>query len=122
MVKRGPCVRPQASEGEAQHGLFAGLDVSVNETSVYIVDDTRQGRSGSEGGKRTRGAPGSADELWLPLQADWIGSRAAVAMALQRSWRSELAGDCVETRHMRAALKAQINKTDTVTMLAASRR
>src|SRR5262245_3287892 len=22
MVKRGPCMRPQASEGEAQHGLF----------------------------------------------------------------------------------------------------
>src|ERR1700691_1877239 len=24
MVKRGPCVRPQASEGEAQHGPFCG--------------------------------------------------------------------------------------------------
>ena len=32
-------MRPQASEGEAQHGLFAGLDVSVKETSVCIVDD-----------------------------------------------------------------------------------
>ena len=31
--------RPQASEGEAQHG-FSGLDVSVKETSVCIVDDT----------------------------------------------------------------------------------
>jgi hypothetical protein len=40
MVKRGPWSRPQASEGEAQHGPFAGLDVSVNETSVCIVDDT----------------------------------------------------------------------------------
>jgi hypothetical protein len=35
MVKRGPHLRPQASEGEAQHGL----DVSVKETSVCIVDD-----------------------------------------------------------------------------------
>jgi hypothetical protein len=33
-------------------------------------------------------------------------------MALQRSRRSGLAGDLRETRHMRAMLKAQINKTD----------
>jgi hypothetical protein len=40
MVKRGPWSRPQASE-KAQHGAhFAGLDVSVKETSVCIVDDT----------------------------------------------------------------------------------
>jgi hypothetical protein len=39
MVKQGPHMRPQASVGEAQHGLFAGLDVSVKETSVCIVDD-----------------------------------------------------------------------------------
>jgi hypothetical protein len=40
MVKRGPWLRPQASEGEAQHGPFGGLDVSVKETSICIVDDT----------------------------------------------------------------------------------
>src|SRR5499427_8940957 len=52
MVKRGPHMRPQASEGEAQHGLFAGLDVSVKETSVCIVDDAgkivREARVASE--------------------------------------------------------------------------
>jgi hypothetical protein len=31
---------------------FAGLDVSVKETSICIVDD-RQDRAGTEGGKRT---------------------------------------------------------------------
>ena len=36
MVKRGPHGRPQASE----HEPFAGLDVSVKDTSVCIVDDT----------------------------------------------------------------------------------
>ena len=36
MVKRGAHLRPQTSEGQAQHGL----DVSVKETSVCIVDDT----------------------------------------------------------------------------------
>src|SRR5258708_40073575 len=39
MVKRGPHMRPQASEGEAQHGLFCWTDVSVKETRVCIVDD-----------------------------------------------------------------------------------
>src|SRR5664279_4754543 len=38
---RSVCVRPQASEGEAwAMDHFAGLDVSVKETSVCIVDDT----------------------------------------------------------------------------------
>jgi hypothetical protein len=32
---------------------FAGLDVSVKETSVCIVDDIGQDRSGSEGSERT---------------------------------------------------------------------
>jgi hypothetical protein len=40
MVQRGPRVRPQASEGEAQHGPFCGTGRSVKETSVCIVDDT----------------------------------------------------------------------------------
>jgi hypothetical protein len=52
MVKRGPHLRPQASEGEAQHGLFCGLDVSVKEASVCIVDDAgkivREARVASE--------------------------------------------------------------------------
>jgi hypothetical protein len=39
VVKRGPHLRPQASEGEARLDYFAGLDVSVKETSVCIVDD-----------------------------------------------------------------------------------
>jgi hypothetical protein len=39
MVKRGPHLRPQASEGEAQHGLFCWTRFSVKETSVCIVDD-----------------------------------------------------------------------------------
>ena len=40
MVKRGPHGRRQASDGEAQHEPFCGLDVSVKDTSVCIVDDT----------------------------------------------------------------------------------
>ena len=60
---------------------FAGLDVSVKETSVCIVDDTGEKGEESEGGERARGAAASSDEPQLPVQADWIGSRATIAVA-----------------------------------------
>ena len=67
---------------------FAGLDVSVKETSVCIVDDT--GRIVRE--VKVASEPEALLPVLknpdLPLQADWIGSRAAVAMAFQRACRS----------------------------------
>src|SRR5512147_550825 len=79
-------------------GHFAGLDVSVKETSLCIVDDA--GKILREDCERARGAAGEADEPRLPLQADWIGSWAAVAMAVQRSRRSGIAGDlCRDAAH-----------------------
>ena len=92
---------------------FAGLDVSVKETSVCIVDETgkivREVKVASE--------PEALLEVLrngcLSLQADWTGSRAAVAVALQRSGRSGLAGDlCRDAAHAGGVCKAQINKTD----------
>ena len=79
---------------------FAGLDVSVKETSVCIVDDTgrivREVKVASEPEALLAGA----EELRLPLQADWTGSRAAVAMAFQRSRGSRLASDlCRDAAH-----------------------
>src|ERR1700691_3547788 len=91
---------------------FAGLDVSVKETSVCIVDDS---------GKIVREVKVASEPEALlavlkkpayrfkrigleagPL-AQWLFSALAEA---------ELPVVCVETRHMRAVLKAQINKTD----------
>ena len=72
---------------------FAGLDVSVKETSVCIVDDT---------GKIVREVKVASEPAALlavlknprlPLQAHWIGSWTAVAMAVQCSRRSRLASD-----------------------------
>jgi hypothetical protein len=66
---------------------FAGLDVSVKETSVCVVDHT---------GKIVREikVASEPDALLAELRkADWIGGRAAVAMAAERSCRSGLAGD-----------------------------
>ena len=70
---------------------FAGLDVSVKETSVCIVDDNgkivREVKVASE-----PEALLAALNTPLPLQANWIGSRAAVTMAVQRSRRSRITG------------------------------
>jgi len=91
---------------------FAGLDVSVKETSVCIVDDTgrivREVKVASE-----------PEELLAVLtnriyQFKRIGLEAGPLSQWLYSILAEagLPVICVETRHMRAVLKAQINKTD----------
>ena len=91
---------------------FAGLDVSVNETSVCIVDETgrivREVKVASE-----------PDALLRVLR---IGAYHLKRIGLEAGplsqWLYSALGEanlpviCVETRHMRAVLKAQINKTD----------
>jgi len=91
---------------------FAGLDVSVKETSVCIVDDT---------GKIVREVKvASEPEALLALLKNpaYHFKRIGLEAGPLSQWLySALAGAelpviCVETRHMRAVLKAQINKTD----------
>ena len=70
---------------------FAGLDVSVKETSVCVVDDAgkivREARVASEPEALLQVL--TKHHLWL--QASW--ARTAVAVALQLPRRSRLAGD-----------------------------
>jgi transposase len=91
---------------------FAGLDVSVKETSVCIVD----------------GVGKTAREVRVASEPDaLLGVLANPAYCLKRvgleagplsQWLFSALAEaglpviCVETRHMRAALNAQINKTD----------
>ena len=91
---------------------FAGLDVSVKKTSVCIVDDT---------GKIVREVkvPSEPEALLAVLknpayQFKRIGLEAGPLSQWLYSALAEagLPVICVETRHMRAVLKAQINKTD----------
>ena len=77
---------------------FAGLDVSVKETSVCIVDDT---------GKIVREVKVASEpeallavlRIWSTTSADWIGSRATVTMALQRSPKQSYCGLCRDAAH-----------------------
>ncbi len=91
---------------------FAGLDVSVNETSICIVDDAgrivREVKAASE-----------PDALLAVLRnPTYHFKRIGLEAGPLSQWLYSALGEanlpviCVETRHMRAILKAQINKTD----------
>jgi len=90
---------------------FAGLDVSVKETSVCIVDDT--GRIVREV-KVTSEPEALLAVLTNPAyHFKRIGLEAGpLSQWLFSALEASLPVICVETRHMRAVLKAQINKTD----------
>jgi len=91
---------------------FAGLDVSVKETSICIVDDAgrivREVKVASEPDALLAVLTNPAYRFKrIGLEAgplsQWLYSAFAEA---------NLPVICVETRHMRAVLQAQINKTD----------
>ena len=91
---------------------FAGLDVSVKETSVCIADET---------GKVIREVKvASEPEALLAVLASpaYHFKRIGLEAGPLSQWLYSVLAEaglpviCVETRHMRAVLKAQINKTD----------
>ena len=91
---------------------FAGLDVSVNETSICIVDET--GRIVPE--VKVASEP---DALLAVLKSGvYHFNRIGPEVGPLSQWlystlaEANLPVICVETRHMRAILKAQINKTN----------
>jgi len=91
---------------------FAGLDVSVNETSVCIVDDAgrivREVKVASETGALLAALKnGGYHFKRIGLEAGPLSQWLYSALG-----EANLPVICVETRHMRAVLKAQINKTD----------
>ena len=61
---------------------FAGLDVSVKETSVCILDDA--GKIVKEVRVASESTAEGSGESHLPLQADRTGSRTVIAMAVPR--------------------------------------
>ena len=92
--------------------LFVGLDVSVRTTSVCVID---------AGGKLIRESkvetePAAIGELLQAIGGPY--KRVGLEAGPLSQWLySGLASAgfpviCVETRHMKAALSAQINKTD----------
>src|SRR4029077_13172153 len=91
---------------------FAGLDVSVKETSICIVDDTgkiaREMKVVSEPEALLAVLKNPAYHFKrIGLEAGPLSQWLFSALA-----EADLPVICVETRHMQAVLKTQINKTD----------
>src|SRR6187397_179041 len=113
MVKRGHRVTgPKHQKEKRSMEHFAGLDVSVNETSVCIVDET---------GKIVREVKVASEPdalLTVLKNRTYHFKRIGLEAGPLSQWlysalaEAELPVVCVETRHMQAVLKAQINKTD----------
>jgi transposase len=91
---------------------FAGLDVSVKDTSVCIVD---------EAGRIVREVKVASEPdtlLAVLTNSSYRFKRIGLEAGPLSQWLFSALGEaglpviCVETRHMRAVLKAQINKTD----------
>src|SRR5689334_16778907 len=91
---------------------FAGLDVSVKETSVCVVDET---------GKIVREVKVASEPqglLAVLANPAYHFKRIGLEAGPLSQWLYNALAEaglpviCVETRHMRAVLKAQINKTD----------
>ena len=91
---------------------YVGLDVSVKETSVCIVD--KAGKVIREVKVATKPAEILAVLTEKPLAIERIGLEAGPLSQWLYSALAEagLPVICVETRHMKAALSAQINKSD----------
>ena len=107
-VETGP--KHQKEKRSMEH--FAGLDVSVKETSICIVDDAgrmvREVRVASEPEALLQVLKHGAFHFKrIGLEAGPLSQWLFSALA-----EAGLPAICVETRHMRAVLQAQINKTD----------
>ncbi len=107
------CVtQPQASERKRSMKHFAGLDVSVKETSICIVDET--GKICREM-KVVSHPDDLADALTNP---SWNFVRIGLEAEPLSQWlfsglaEAGLPTICIEPRHAKAFLKAQVNKTD----------
>src|ERR1700747_612988 len=113
MVKRGHrCTGPKHQKERRSMDYFAGLDVSVKDTSICIVDDT---------GKIVREVKVASEPnalLQVLRNPAYRSRRIGLEAGPLSQWLFSALGEanlpviCVETRHMRAVLKAQINKTD----------
>lgn len=112
MIKRGLLGSHKHQERKRSVKHYAGLDVSVKETSVCIVDET--GRVCRE--MKVASHP---EDLARALQdSAWRFARIGLEAGPMSQWlfsglaEAGFPAICIETRHAKAFLKAQVNKTD----------
>jgi transposase len=109
-VQRGCGLEPQWETRSMKH--YAGLDVSVEETSVCILDET--GRICRE----VKVTSHPEDLLRILQDPIWHFERIGLEAGQLSQWLFDALADaglpvvCIETRHAKAFLKAQVNKSD----------
>jgi transposase len=100
--------RPQASDGEAQHETL--LDVSVKESSVCIVDET------GKVCREVKVLSHPEDLVQVLKDPAWRFDRIGLEAGPLSQWLftglAKRACRSIETRHTKAFLKAQVNKSD----------
>jgi transposase len=91
---------------------YAGLDVSVKETSVCIVDET------GHMCRETKVTSHPDDLVSVLSDSGWRFERIGLEAGPLSQWLFNALAEaglpvvCIETRHTKAFLKAQVNKTD----------
>ncbi len=91
---------------------YAGLDVSVKETSVCIVDEV------GDICREVKVASHPEDLAQLLKDPAWQFARIGLEAGPLSQWlfsgmaEAGLPAICIETRHTKAFLKAQVNKSD----------
>ncbi len=91
---------------------YAGLDVSLEETTICVVDQTgrivREARAASE----PEALLGALQEIGLPLQRIGLEACSLTAWLHDELRSAGLPAICIETRQANAAMKTMPNKTD----------
>ncbi|ACL55673.1 IS110-like element ISMno22 family transposase [Methylobacterium nodulans] len=91
---------------------YAGLDVSLEETAICVVDDTgrivREARAASEPGALVQ----ALNQIGLPLERIGLEACSLTAWLHDGLREAGLPAICIETRQANAAMKTMPNKTD----------
>lgn len=90
---------------------YAALDVAVKETAVCIVDETGRILPRGEGGEPSAGS-GAGVQGHPPGGLNGRGLKPGLCRCSRALTRASLPVICIETRHIKAFLKAQVNKTE----------
>jgi transposase len=112
MIERGPVWIGHKHRGEAAVRYFAGLDVSLEETSICIVDEA----GGIVGEARVASEPEALvaffDALGMTMERVGLEACSLAAWLHQGLSEAGIPAVCIETRQAKAAMGAMPNKTD----------
>jgi transposase len=112
MIERGPVWIGHKHRGEAAVRYFAGLDVSLEETAICIIDETgaivREARVVSE----PDALVAFFDALEMTLERVGLEACSLTAWLHQGLSEAGIPAVCIEARQAKAAMGAMPNKTD----------